>query len=235
MAMHSYWDGRNQIFYDTLRYRVVDVRGPGLLVKVNLALDILDVTNDPVGWASTIVEAGAGETELNGSPTSGFIGRITCAGNENDGGQYQAPGQLFRCVSGDRWYAGLQFTADEATQVDLLFGVCNSDTTLLAGLADGAYMETLDGGTGISVVAEKNTSETQTDSMGTMTTSSMIWEMVWDGTNLDYYIDGALVKSISSGNIPDDEALRVSVEFLNGEVAAHTLDIGFLRGFAWAP
>ena len=236
MTMHAYWDGRNQIFYDgSDRQRIVDIRGPGVLAKVNLAFDILDVTNDPVGWTSTVVEVGAGETELNGSPTSGFIGRITCAGNEDDGGQYQAPGQLFRCVSGDRWYAGLQFTSDEATQVDLLFGVCISDTTLLGSMTDGAYMETLDGGTGISVVAEKDGTETQTDSLGTAVTDSMIWELFWDGTNLDYLIDGAVVKSISSGNIPDDEALRVSIAFLNGEVAAHTLDIGFLRGYAWTP
>ena len=235
MSMHAYWDGRNQIFYDTHRYRVVDARGAGVLAKVNLALDILENTFDPVGWTSTVVEAGAGTTELSGSPTSGFIGRITCAGNEDDGGQYQAPGQLFRCVSGDRWYAGIQFTSDEATQADLLFGVCNTDTTLLGGLNDGVYMETLDGGTGISVVAEKNTSETQTDSLGTMVTDSMIWEIVWDGTNLDYYIDSVVVKSISSGNIPDDEAMRVSLAFLNGEIAAHTLDIGFCRGYAWTP
>ena len=235
MGMHAYWDGRNQIFYDTHKYRVVDIRGPGVLAKVNLALDILDVTNDPVGWTSTVVEIGSGETELSGSPTSGFIARITNAGNDNDGGQYQAPGQLFRCVSGDRWYAGLQFTSSEQTQHDLMFGVCVTDTTLIGGVTDGVYMETLDGGTGISVVAEKDNSETQTDSLGTAALTQSEWEMVWDGTNLDYYIDAVLVKSISSGNIPDDEPLRLSLAFLNGEIAAHTLDIGFCRGYAWTP
>ncbi len=236
MTMHAYWDGRNQIFYDGPgRQRIIDVRGPGLLASVNLALDILEVTFDPVGWTSTVVEIGANETELSGSPTSGFIARILNAGNENDGGNYQAPGQLFRCVSGDRWYAGLQFTSSEETEIDLLFGVCNSSTTLLGGVVDGAYIETLDGGTGISVVAEKDSTETQTDSLGTMVTTSMIWEMFWDGTNLDYLIDGVVVKSIAAGNIPDDEPLRLSIAELNGEAAAHTIDIGFCRGFAWTP
>ncbi len=236
MTMHAYWDGRNQIFYDGPgRQRIIDVRGPGLLASVNLALDILEVTFDPVGWTSTVIEIGANETELSGSPTSGFIARILNAGNENDGGNYQAPGQLFRCVSGDRWYAGLQFTSSEETEIDLLFGVCNSSTTLLGGVVDGAYIETLDGGTGISVVAEKDSTETQTDSLGTMVTTSMIWEMFWDGTNLDYLIDGVVVKSIAAGNIPDDEPLRLSIAILNGEAAAHTLDIGFCRGFAWTP
>ena len=233
MTMHSYWSGRNQIFYDTKRYRVVDVRGPGLLARVDLA-DVV-ATEDPPGWVTTVVEAGAGTTELSGSPTSGFIARITNAGNDNDGGQYQAPGQAFRCVTADRWYAGLQFKSSEETQHDLMFGVCATDTTLLGGVADGAYMETLDGGTGISVVAEKNDTETQTDSLGTAALVLTEWEMYWDGDSIHYLIDGVEIADVSSGNIPDDEPLRVSIAFLNGEVAAHTLDIGFLRGFAWTP
>lgn len=235
MTMHAYWDGRNQIFYDRFRYRVVDVRGPGLLAAVNLALDLLEVTIDPVGWTSTVVEIGANETELSGSPTSGFIGRITNAGNDNDGGNYQAPGQTFRCVSGDRWYAGLQFTSSEETQHDLLFGVCSTHTALLAGITDGVYMETLDGGTGISVVAEKDSTETQTDDLGTAVVTETEWEMYWDGDSIHYLIDGVEVADVSAGNIPDNEPLRVSLHFLNGEAAAHTLDIGFLRGFAWTP
>lgn len=233
MTMHARWDGRNQVFWDTHRERIVDVRGPGALAQVDLARDI--ATEDPVGWVSTVVEVGAGTTELSGSPTSGFIGRITNAANDNDGGSYQAPGQAFRCVSGDRWHAGLQFTSSEETQCDLLFGVCVTDTALNGGMTDGVYMECLDGGTGISVVAEKDSTETQTDSLGTMVTTSMIWEMFWDGTNITYYIDGVLVATVSSGNIPDNEPLRVSLEFLNGEAVAHTLDIGFCRGYAWTP
>ena len=233
MGMHAYWDGRNQIFYDTHRYRVVDIRGAGVLARVDLVDAI--ATEDPVGWVSTILEVGGGSTELSGSPTSGFIGRITNAANDNDGGNYQAPGQGFRCVSGDRWYAGLQFTSSEETQHDLMFGVCATDTTLIGGVTDGAYVETLAGGTGISVVAEKNNSETQTDSLGTAVLTQSEWEMVWYGTNLDYYIDAVRVKSISSGNIPDDEPLRLSLVFLNGEAVAHTLDIGFCRGYAWTP
>lgn len=232
MTMHVFWDGGNQIYWDTHRERIVNVIGPSIEASVNLANDI--ATEDPPGWVATVVEVGAGTTELSGSPTQGFIARVTNAGNENDGGNYQAPGQTFRCVSSMKWYAGMQLTASDATESDLLFGVCITDTTLLGGMTDGVYMECLDGGTGISVVAEKNSTETQTDSLGTMSTSSQIWEMFWDGSRLTYYIDGALVATVSSGNIPDDEALRVSLAWLNGEAAVKTLDIGFLRGYAWA-
>ena len=231
MTMHVRWDGGNQIYWSTHRERIVYAIGPGVEASVNLANDI--ATEDPVGWATTVVEI-SGATELSGSPTQGFIGRITNAGDDNDGGSYQAPGQTFRCVSGMKWYAGLGFTASEATQSDLLFGGCITDTTLLGGMTDGVYMESLDAGTGISVVAEKNTSETQTDSLGTMSTDAQIWEMFWDGTNISYWIDGSLVATVSSGNIPDDQPLRISLEWLNGDGNSRTLDIAFLRGFAWA-
>ena len=232
MTMHVRWDAGNQIYWDTHRERIVKVIGPGVEASVNLAHDV--ATEDPVGWVSTVVEAGGGNTELSGSPTQGFIARVTTDNFDNDGGNYQAPGQTFRCVANMKWYAGIGFTADEATQSDLLFGVCITDTTLLGGMTDGVYMESLDAGTGISVVAEKNTSETQTDSLGTMSTDAQIWELFWDGTNISYWIDGSLVATVSSGEIPDDEPLRVSLAFLTGEASVHTLDIAFLRGFVWA-
>ncbi len=231
--MQVRWEGQNQIYWDGHRERIVNVIGPGVEAKVDLARDIQ--SSDPAGWISTVVEIGTGTTELDGSPTAGIIARITNAANENDGGQYQAPGQTFRCVSGQRWYAGLKFTPDEATESDLLFGVCVTDTTLLGGVADGVYMECLDGGAGVSGVAEKGSTETQADSLGTVVDATeQFWEMYWDGANLTFYIDGVLVSTVSSGNIPDDEALRLSLAWLNGEASVHTLDIHVCRAFAWA-
>ena len=233
MPMRVEWDGGNQLYWDGHRERILDVIGPGVEAKVNLAFDIQ--TTDPAGWISTVVEAGVGTTELSGSPTAGIIARITNAANEDDGGNYQAPGQTFRCVSGQKWYAGLSFTPSDADQSDLLFGVCITDTTLLGGMSDGAYMECLDGGANVSVVVEKDASETQTDSMGTLVdATTQIWEMFWDGEELNFYIDGVLVKTVSSGEIPDNEPLRLSLAWLNGDANVRTLDIQWCRGFAWA-
>lgn len=235
MGMHTYWDLGNQIYWDTHRERVVYAIGPGVEASVNIADAVIGgAGEDPVGWVTTVVEGGAGLTELSGSPTQGIVARITNAGNESDGGSYQAHGQTFRCVSSMKWYAGIQFTSSEETQIDMLFGVAITDTALLGSIEDAVYIETLDAGTGISVVAEKGNTETQTDNLGTMTTSKQTWEMFWTGTNIHYYLDGALVANVSSGNIPDDVAMRVSLEFLNGEVVAHTLDIHWLRAFSWS-
>lgn len=229
--MHGRWDGANLLYWDTHRERIVDAFGPGVQAKINLADAI--ATADPIGWVTTVVEAGAGTTELSGSATAGIIGRITNAGNENDGGSYQAPGMTFRCVANHKWYAGMSFTPSDATQSDLLFGLCVTDTALLGGMTDGVYMESVDGGTGVSFTTEKDSAETQTDSLGTLVNATQqTWEMFWDGANVNVYIDGALVRSEAAGE-PDDMPLRVSLEWLNGEAAVKTLDIHWLRAFAW--
>lgn len=233
MVMRVEWDGGNQLYWDVHRERIIDAIGPTVEARVNLA-DAL-ASEDPIGWVTTVVEAGAGTSELSPSPTPGILARITPAANDNDGGQYQAHGQTFRCISGHKWYAGISFTPSEATQSDLLFGVCITDTTLLGGMTDGAYMECLDAGAGVSGVVEKDSSETQNDSLGTLVdATTQIWEMFWDGSELNFYIDGVLVQTVSAGEIPDDEPLRLSLAWLNGEAGVKTLDIQWCRGFSWA-
>lgn len=232
MTMHVRWDGRNQVYYEGHRMRVVDVIGPGVEAKINLGDAIQDT--DPQGWISTVVEAGAGTTELSPSATAGIVARLTNAANENDGGSYQAPGQVFTCVSGVRWYAGIDFTSSEESEIDMLFGIANTDTAMLGGVNDAAFMETVDGGTGISFTNEKDGGETQTDDLGTMVTTRQFWEMYWDGNSVHVFINGVEVRDEAAGEC-DDEAMRLSLEFLNGEAVAHTLDIYRCKAFAWVP
>lgn len=235
MTVRSYRDGGNLIFWDAHRMRVVDVIGAGVEAKVNLGDAVITGDAlDPVDWISTVVEVGAGTTELSGSITAGIVARITNAANEDDGGSYQAPGAVFTCVAGSRWYAGLDFTSSEETEIDMLFGVAVTDTAMLGGVADACYMETLDGGTGISCVNELSNAETQTDDMGTMVVTRQYWEMFWDGTSVHYFINGSEVLDEADGEC-NDQAMRLSLEFLNGEAVAHTLDIHSCKGFAWVP
>ena len=50
----------------------------------------------------------------------------------------------------------------------MLIGLSVTDTAMLGGLANGIYFECLDGATGISAVTESGSSETQSDSLGTL-------------------------------------------------------------------
>ena len=66
-------------------------------------------------------------------------------------------------------------------------------------------------------------------SADTMTTSAIIYEMYWDGSTLNYYVDGAYVAAISAAaNIPTG-ALRPSICFRTGSANARQCDIYWWR------
>ena len=148
------WELGNLLYYDSaFRHRIVDAIGPGVTHRFTSLGNVMNGnTIDPTGWAATVVEVGRGTSEMNPSNDSDVEAEIITAANENDGAQYQAPGAAFKCVSGAKWYVGLQFKINDVTQIDLLFGVCITDTSLLGGMTDGAYLESLDAATAVSGV-----------------------------------------------------------------------------------
>ena len=55
-------------------------------------------------------------------------------------------------------------------------------------------------------------------------------EFVWDGaaSSLYTYVDGAAVTGTATTNLPNDEELRLSLEFLTGEAVANVMTIKIL-------
>lgn len=223
----------NLVFYQGHRHRIVDAIGADVIKWELRPEDLGGSTVDPVGFTTTVVEVGVGTTEFSPSDTAGILGRITTAANENDGGSYQLLGENFELTANQGLvYAGIELALDDVTQSDLLFGLCVTDTALLGGVADGVYIEKLDGGATISTVTEKDSTETQTDSEGTMVdTDFHFLEIYYDGAadSVYYYFDGVQTSVIHTTDIPDNEALRLSLEFLNGDANAHTADIRQMR------
>jgi hypothetical protein len=216
-------------FYDTHRMRLVDAIGQDVFKYELLAPDLNADATDPTGWTSTVVEAGSGTTEFTPNNTAGRVGTITCAANENDGGSYQLLGENFELTSDQDLYVGAKLQIDDADQTDLFFGLAVTDTALLGGVADGVYFESVDGSALISTVTEKDSSETQNDSAGTITDATdILLELYFDGSSVYFFIDGSQV-NVHTANIPDDEALRVSIEFLTGEAVANTCNVAWLR------
>lgn len=234
MSVHSYRDGGNIVFWDGHRHRIVEVIGPGVMYRLpTFGQLVMPNTVDPDGCTTTVVEAGAGTSEIDPGVADGVIATVVTAANENDGAQTQLPGAMITCISGHKFYLGMNFQINDATQSDIIFGACITDTTLLGGMTDGVYMEKLDAATSVSVVSEKDSSEEQTDSMGTLADDTdQYWEMFWDGTRVNYYINGVSVATHST-TIPDNEGLRVSLAVLTGEAVAQTLKIKRLAAFAW--
>jgi hypothetical protein len=205
--------------------RWLDAIGPNVVKVIDRFMNSgLASADAPLGWTVTLVEAGAGESTITkpDGVDAGIL--LTTDANEDDGIGMQLKGEGFKASTackGLYFYARLQ--ANEATQSDFLVGLCITDTTLLGGMTDGIYFEKLDGGTGISCVTEKDSTETQTDNVGTFAADTDVTlEFFFDGTRVFFFVNGTLVATHTT-NIPDDEELTPSLQFLAGSTTAKTL------------
>ena len=219
-------------FFGTHRKRLLNAIGENVVSYiedfVNLPVD--DTTGDPLAWTTTVVEAGSGTTTFASTDASGGKAIITTAGNEDDGGNYQLNGESFETTSDQDLYFGTKLAINDADNTDIIVGLAVTDTTLLGGLADGIYFESVDGSASISTVTEASSTATQNDSAGTLVDATEIeLEFYYDGTagNVEFYIDGTLVNTHTT-NIPSTQ-MRVSVHFLTGEATANTCTIDWIR------
>lgn len=199
-----------------------------------------DTTGDPLGWTSTVVEVGTGTTIFSNAVTgAGDIALITTAANEYDGGNYQLNGEPFDVTSGKKLYFGAKLKVSDATQSDLFIGLAETDTTLMATSSahaialggDGLFFSKLDAVTAINAKSYVDGAETNTAAVSTALDTSYHWyEIVYDGTNVKFYFDGALVSTFTA-DFPDGQ-LTPSINFRAGAAAAKTMTISNLIAVA---
>lgn len=225
--------GNALLYTEGHRDRIVDAVGRGVW-KYQLRPDILNADGtDPTGWTTTVVEVGAGTTDFSPNNVAGRLGSVVPAANENDGGSYQLLGENVQFDSNQLIYAGMEFQGSDIDQSDLFFGMAIVDTALLGGVTDAVYFESLDGSAAVAIVAEKDSTETTGATTGTLVDAvDSIIEFLWDGTRLKAYVDGTQIYNAVPANVPDDEDLRLSLEFLTGEAVANTLNIKWLKAIA---
>jgi len=228
--LHSRRVNGNLVFYDNTQQRIIDAIGPDVtkfILNTAFAADD-DTTGDLSGFTHTAVEVGAGSSTAVLADNTLLI---TAAANENDGVNLQVKGEAFDLGSGNYTYFGVNFQTNDATQTDVLAGLCITDTTLLGGMTDGAYFECLDGSTDINFVLEKDSTETTSASaVGTLADATNVTlEFIFDGTNVDAWVDGTLQTRLAITNLPDNEQLTPSIHFLTGEAVANTMTVNWLR------
>ena len=221
----------NLVFYDTNGQRWIDAVGGGvskfLFNTAFMAAD--DTTGYLSGFTHTAVEAGAGTSTAVLSDNTLLV---TTAANEDDGVSLQVIGEAFKLdAATKRVYFGINFQASEATQSDFLVGLAITDTALLGGVTDAVYFECVDGSTDINFVLEKNSTETTSAApVGTFADATDITlEFIFDGTSVDAWVNGTRQTRLAVTNLPDDENLTPSVEFLTGAASAETMTINWMR------
>ncbi len=181
------------------------------------------------GGVSTIVNAEAVGTKL----------LITTDDADFDGVQAQLKGEAFKLSSAKPLYFGIKCSISDATESDLLVGLCEAHTDLLkesvahgvaAADVEGVFFFKLDHVTTIAAKTYKDAAETGTANCATaMDTSAHIYEIVWDGTTVYFYMDGILVTSVAA-SLPDGD-LTPSINFRTGEAAVKTATVYWMKAF----
>lgn len=217
--------------YETHAKRLLNAEGLSVVKYFeDFVQSPLAAADAPLGWTVTLVEAGAGESTITKPDGSGGTLLLTTDANEDDGINMQLTGESFGFSSSQyATYFGIRLQISDATQSDFLVGLCITDTTLLGGMTDGVYFEKLDGSTSLSCVTEKDSTETQTDSVGTVVADTyMILEFYFNGTSVEFFVDGTSVASHTT-NIVNDELVTPSIHFLAGAAAVKTMTIDWVR------
>ena len=219
--------------------RLYDAFGPSIVKYLNefAYMPVDDTTHDPSSWTVTMVETGdANSTAVVTDLARGAL-LITADDNDNDGVKMQlghGHGGAGENVGFDGpypTYFGIRFQCADATNSDYLFGLCVTDTGCLDGATDGLYFRNVDASALLYFVLEKDSLET-VSAVATMADATWITaEFYYDGTDVMAYIDGNLEATLSASdaNFPNNELLRLTMEFLTGEDVANTCTIDWVR------
>jgi len=225
----SKWINGNLVFYDTYPFRIVEAFGSNI-IKLNEHFSSTpadDTTNIPTAWVATAV----GTSPIT-FPAGSDYGELllTSGASENDGVQIQLRGESFKIVSGTPLYFGCRFKINDETQSDFLVGLAITDTTAIAALSDGIYFRKVDGTTAVTFELEKDSTETSSAAY-TCDTSYHIVEFYYDGSHINWYVDGTAMTRPAETNLCDDEYLTPTIAVLTGEGNACALTVDWIRAF----
>lgn len=227
------------VFYDsTYTSRWYDAIGPSvakyLQQFVNLPVD--DTTGDPTEFVNTITEAGGGgDSTATLTDAAGGALLITTDNAENDGYRMQlgggGGGESVLLDAAYPLYLCLKFAISDVDQTDVLFGVTVTDTDALGAVTDGLYIRSVDESAVLSLVMEKNSVETVTAIQTMVDNTTYTVEVLYDGASVFCYVDGTQVAELldDAPTFPNDEEMRLTLEFLTGAAAAVTLTVYEMR------
>lgn len=218
----------NLVFTDRHLKRFVDAIGPDVVKDIDdfVSGPGIDTAFDN-DWTVTRVEAGAGESTVTRTDAVGGALLITTDAAENDGVNMQGIGECFELTSDQVLYFGaFGLQVSDATQSDFFIGLAVTDTDILGGVTDRIGFQKLDGATAVTFMCEKDSTETLSGTLHTLANATPVdLEFFWDGAGLEVFVNGVSVATPAVTNLPNDEFLRKSIQFLTGESVAKTFTL----------
>jgi hypothetical protein len=185
-------------------------------------------------WTVTVVGTGtAALTNLDGGALL-----LTNSAADNDSIQLQQVGESFALTAGKRAFFKARFKVSDATQSDLIIGLCVTDTTLMgatagAGVSDGVFFSKDDGVATLDVQCQKNatTGQTRAAAIATLANDTFV-TVAWayDGKGeVAYFVNDVQLGTLAgtAAYLPDT-TLAVSFGLMNGEAVAKTMTVDYL-------
>jgi hypothetical protein len=210
-------------------------------------------------WVITTTEAGAGSASeaLSASEIGGAL-VITNDSADADLDQLQASSdggttvaEIWDLSSPKKLWFSTRFKVSDATDSAAIVGLCITDTSLVAGMSDGLYFRKADADATLQAVAEKDSTESTVDIVemaddtyvevgmlyqsGDRTAVEVFYRNVaTEGTDVSKETAAKSKKQWSkvgelTSNLPDNEALAVSLAITNGAAAAKVLTVDYLH------
>ncbi len=176
----------------------------------------------------TVTETDASATQALADGDGGLL-LITNTAADNDLVSLQKKGESFRFASGKKLYFEARFKVSDATQSDVVIGLQITDATPL-DVTDGVFFIKADGSTSVSLLVEKNNTATTTSSVATLANDTFISiGFEYDGGSvIQYFVDGVVIGTSVTTNLPDDEDLTPTVAIQNGEAVAKTMTVDYI-------
>jgi hypothetical protein len=181
-------------------------------------------------WTETDVQGVNTVAAIDGN--GGLITLLT-AGADDDEVQLQklAAGvslENFLFDPDKRFFIEILATLTEVLLSEILIGLAITDTTLLAGHADGLSFRKAEGAGLVTLVSEKDNVEVSGDVGTIVDATAFRLQAYYDGQGSDGRLYGALDGAVGSfsepnASFPDDEELTISFAVRAGEAAAKTL------------
>ena len=195
-------------------------------------------TDDATGMPTEFVNTLVGASTFAHTDVAGGAILMTAEAADNDGVKLQLGDELGGAGESVSFalryptYFSIKLQLDDVSQTDFLAGFCVTDTACLDAVTDGMYFRSIDE-TGITnFVLEQDSVETVTAVVTMTDAADAHLEFLYDTDGSVYvYVNSALAVTIADTdvNFPNDELMRLTFEFLEGEIAAHTCTLKELR------
>lgn len=188
-------------------------------------------------WTITEVDVGTGNTTQTLADLRGGVLVLTSAANEDDGNNLQlggssddeTTGESFAPEAGKNLWFEARVRVDEATQQDFFVGLHVQDTTIIAGRgSDYIGFRKDDGDALLDVEAAASSQASSQTGVATIAANTyyVLGFKVTGTEKIEYYVDGRLVATVTSG-IPTG-LMKLSLAQLSGEAVAHSLSIDYV-------